>query len=165
MLIFTLGDLFMSVFGGVAVFSTLGFMAKRLDKDVDDVVESGEQIDLNVHWVLERKWWLYAFSYLMFPALVPDSLLGTRCPEMRDRTFLVEPGAARCSLQVFSSSRESEIRTRSLPSFLNLILGRSYWNENRNWDPLDNNRAYIIIPAQTFVTYMHYMSIILLSVP
>lgn len=31
----------MSVFGGTAVFSVLGFMAKQLDQPIDQVVQSG----------------------------------------------------------------------------------------------------------------------------
>ncbi|KAL3097507.1 hypothetical protein niasHS_003955 [Heterodera schachtii] len=40
-LIITAADGFMSVFGGTAVFSVLGFMAKQLDQPIDQVVQSG----------------------------------------------------------------------------------------------------------------------------
>ncbi|KAI6181637.1 Snf-9 [Aphelenchoides besseyi] len=40
-LIITVADGFMSMFGGTAVFSVLGFMAKQLNSNIDDVVQSG----------------------------------------------------------------------------------------------------------------------------
>lgn len=40
-LIITGADGFMSVFGGTAVFSVLGFMSKQLDAPIDTVVQSG----------------------------------------------------------------------------------------------------------------------------
>ncbi|KAI6232608.1 Snf-9 [Aphelenchoides fujianensis] len=39
--IITVADGFMSMFGGTAVFSVLGFMAKQLNLDIDQVVQSG----------------------------------------------------------------------------------------------------------------------------
>lgn len=40
-LIITFADGFMSIFGGTAVFSVLGFMSKQLDAEIDTVVQSG----------------------------------------------------------------------------------------------------------------------------
>lgn len=43
-LIIVFADGFMSVFGGVTVFSILGFMAKQLGKDINEVVKSGTSL-------------------------------------------------------------------------------------------------------------------------
>lgn len=36
----------MSMFGGTAVFSVLGFMSKQLDAKIDTVVQSGKSRDI-----------------------------------------------------------------------------------------------------------------------
>uniref|UniRef100_A0A0N5BSV9 Transporter n=1 Tax=Strongyloides papillosus TaxID=174720 RepID=A0A0N5BSV9_STREA len=43
-LLIVFADGFMSIFGGVTVFSILGFMAKQLGKDIDEVVKSGTSL-------------------------------------------------------------------------------------------------------------------------
>uniref|UniRef100_A0A0N4Z6Q9 Transporter n=1 Tax=Parastrongyloides trichosuri TaxID=131310 RepID=A0A0N4Z6Q9_PARTI len=48
-IIIIVADAFMSIFGGVAVFSILGFMAKKIGKEVSDVVQSGTTLAFIVY--------------------------------------------------------------------------------------------------------------------
>ncbi len=43
----TVADAIMSLFGGTAVFSTLGFMAKQLNLPIQSVVQSGRNFYLS----------------------------------------------------------------------------------------------------------------------
>uniref|UniRef100_A0A0N4ZY49 Transporter n=1 Tax=Parastrongyloides trichosuri TaxID=131310 RepID=A0A0N4ZY49_PARTI len=48
-IILILADAFMSIVGGVTVFSILGFMAKKIGKDISDVIKSGTTLAFIVY--------------------------------------------------------------------------------------------------------------------
>ncbi|TKR92718.1 hypothetical protein L596_007315 [Steinernema carpocapsae] len=65
-LIITCADGFMSIFGGTAVFSVLGFMSKKLNKPLEEVVQSGTGLAFIVYPEAMSRMplsWLWAFLF------------------------------------------------------------------------------------------------------
>ncbi|GMT32035.1 hypothetical protein PFISCL1PPCAC_23332, partial [Pristionchus fissidentatus] len=66
-LIIVSADSFMSVFGGIAVFSTLGFISKQLGVPIDQVVQSGVNLAFVAYpEAIARMPWPALFSILFF---------------------------------------------------------------------------------------------------
>ncbi|GMR57983.1 hypothetical protein PMAYCL1PPCAC_28178, partial [Pristionchus mayeri] len=63
-------DSFMSIFGGIAVFSTLGFISKELDVEIDKVVQSGVNLAFVAYpEAIARMAWPGFFAMLFFMML------------------------------------------------------------------------------------------------
>ncbi|KAF8382184.1 snf-5 [Pristionchus pacificus] len=63
-------DSFMSVFGGIAVFSTLGYLSKQLNVPIDQVVQSGVNLAFVAYpEAISRMWAASVWSMLFFVML------------------------------------------------------------------------------------------------
>ncbi|KAL7076769.1 hypothetical protein ACQ4LE_003942, partial [Meloidogyne hapla] len=96
--IITMADGFMSIFGGTAVFSVLGFMSKQLDAEIQTVVQSGTGLAFIAYPEAMSRMplpWLWSFLFFLMLFILGISsqfgLAEVMCTAIYDQFPIVRP--------------------------------------------------------------------------